>query len=306
MSMMQQEQSEFDLKVNEISAKSQSVTQYQEIANFEEVSKFCKETQEKLEWAVQQSKMYNAREGLTGTDETNYDNITTAVKEFEPYYSLWTTTELWRNSHHSWLHDDFEKLDSAFLENCVGDSEKAMNKVIRQLKDKEQPKIKVIAETVKEEVEAFKIYVPIAIALRTQGMKDRHWEQISAACGMEVKPYEGFTFQNIIDMGLLKFTEEICTIGERAGKEYTIECSMARMKNDWLSVFLSTKPYRNSGTATVLGFDDGINLLDEHLTLAQTLQFSPFKKPFEEEIEEWNANLLYVNNVIEEWIKCQK
>lgn len=52
------------------------------------------------------------------------------------------------------------------------------------MKDKEQPKIKRIAETVKEEVEAFKIYVPMAVALRTEGLKDRHWEQISTACGI--------------------------------------------------------------------------------------------------------------------------
>jgi hypothetical protein len=65
-------------------------------------------------------------------------------------------------------------------------------------------------------------------------------------------------------LNLYKFSDEIVEIGERAGKEYNIETSMARMKNDWLSVFLSTKPFRQSGTFTVLGFDDAINFLDEH------------------------------------------
>ena len=107
-------------------------------------------------------------------------------------------------------------------------------------------------------------------------------------------------------MNLYKFTDEICEIGERAGKEFNIETSMNRMKNDWLNVFLTTKPFRTSGTATVLGFDEAIGFLDEHQTLAQTLQFSPFKKPFEQDIEEWCGTLLYVSNVIEEWLKCQK
>lgn len=35
------------------------------------------------------------------------------------------------------------------------------------------------------------------------------------------------------------------------------------------------------------------------------MQFSPFKKPFEEEIEKWNADLLYVSECLEEWLKCQ-
>jgi hypothetical protein len=37
------------------------------------------------------------------------------------------------------------------------------------------PGIKKIAEIVKEEVEKFKIYVPMAVALRNEGLKERHW-----------------------------------------------------------------------------------------------------------------------------------
>ena len=45
-----------------------------------------------------------------------------------------------------------------------------------------------------------------------------------------------FTFQNILDMNLFKFTDEICEIGERAGKEYNIETSMAKMKGEWKNI----------------------------------------------------------------------
>jgi hypothetical protein len=75
--------------------------------------------------------MYNNREALTSGEETNYDNITTMVKEFEPLYNMWTTTDLWRKSHKSWLHDAFDQLDSGFMEECVENSEKTMNKVTR-------------------------------------------------------------------------------------------------------------------------------------------------------------------------------
>jgi dynein heavy chain len=61
------------------------------------------------------------------------------------------------------------------------------------LKDKDVPGIKKIAEVIKESVLDFKQYSPMAIALRTEGMKDRHWEQISAKVGFQVKPYPGFT-----------------------------------------------------------------------------------------------------------------
>ncbi len=35
------------------------------------------------------------------------------------------------------------------------------------------------------------------------------------------------------------------------------------------------------------------------------MQFSPFKKPFEEEIEVWSTKLMLVSDTLEEWVKCQ-
>lgn len=77
------------------------------------------------------------------------------------------------------------------------------------------------------------------------------------------------------------------------------------MKADWIEVTLGLKPFKETGTYTVIGFDDAMQMLEEHIVLTQAMQFSSFKKPFEEEIEEWNSKLLYVSDCIEEWIKCQ-
>lgn len=35
------------------------------------------------------------------------------------------------------------------------------------------------------------------------------------------------------------------------------------------------------------------------------MQFSPFKKPFEEEILEWNNTLKLMSDLLEEWCKYQ-
>jgi dynein heavy chain len=249
--------------------------------------------------------MFNNREALTGNEETSYDNITQMTKDYEPFYALWTTTDKWKVMHKSWLNDDFELLDAFEMEEIVDNADKTMNKCIRQLKDKEVPQIKKIAETVKEAVIDYKQYVNLGMALRTEGMKDRHWEAVSNKVGFEVKPYAGMNFQNLIDMGLNKWSEDIVEIGDRAGKEYNIETSLAKMKKDWEIIEFRLKPFKNSGTYTTLGFDEAQAILDEHMTLAQTMQFSPFKGPFLEEIEEWNKQLLYVSNVMEEWLKTQ-
>lgn len=67
-------------------------------------------------------------------------------KDFEPFFLLWSFTALWKTSLKSWKYDEFEKIDPAFLEETVDNCDKTMNKVIRQLKDKDVPGIKKIAE----------------------------------------------------------------------------------------------------------------------------------------------------------------
>lgn len=188
----------------------------------------------------------------------------------------------------------------------MGDAQRTINKNLKMFRNKNMAKIANVAEVIQEKISDFAPQVPMLCAMLTEGMKDRHWTAISEAAGVEVKPYEGFTLKSIQQMNLIKHTEAIETVGDRAGKEYNIEKSLEKMKLEWENVFLSLKPFKTSGTSTVLGFDDAGAILDEQIVLTQTMQFSSFKKPFEEELEEWNATLITVQDVIEEWLRCQR
>ena len=48
------------------------------------------------------------------------------IKEYNPYYNLWTTVDNWRKSHKSWLYDDFGELDAPKMEDTVDTSNKTM------------------------------------------------------------------------------------------------------------------------------------------------------------------------------------
>lgn len=155
-------------------------------------------------------------------------------KDFKSFYDLWTVVEEWKKSYNSWLYDPFDEIDAVRVEQLVEDSGKTMSSAIRYFRDKDElRKILKIAEDMRNNIEDFKPQVPILMALRTDGMKDRHWEMLSQKVGFEVKPYEGFTFQKCMDMKLLDHLEGVVDIGEKAGKEYTIETSLSKMKKDW-------------------------------------------------------------------------
>ena len=71
-------------------------------------------------------------------------------------------------------------------------------------------------------------------------------------------------------------------VGDRAGKEFQIEQALRKMKREWESVDLFVDGYRETGTFILKHVDDLQTLLDEHVTMSQAMQFSAFKKPFEE------------------------
>lgn len=51
------------------------------------------------------------------------------------------------------------------------------------------------------------------VALRKKGMKDRHWDEISAKAGREVRPKDDFTFTKLLDMGMMEHINMCVDVG---------------------------------------------------------------------------------------------
>ena len=47
-------------------------------------------------------------------------------------------------------------------------------------------------------------------------LKDRHWEEINKKTGINYTLHEGFTFQNILDKGIIKHLEICSEAGEKS------------------------------------------------------------------------------------------
>ena len=101
----------------------------------------------------------------------------------------------------------------------------------------------------------------------------------------------------------MEHVEFIVDIGDRAGKEYSIEVKLNEMLGRWEEICFKFKPYKN--TFIITGYDDITMVLDEDIVSTQAMLFSPFKKPFEERIIKWDASLKNISDIIEEWAKLQ-
>ena len=210
---MQGQQAEFKEELMKIEDVVGNLKNYTDINQYEDVAKKTLSLREKIREYKEKEKTFNHRESLLSKQPTDYGQLKQIEKDFIPYDNLWSTTDKWFKSKHSWHNDKWEKLDALAMEMIVNDSGRILSQTIRAFK--EMPAILKIAEQVKDEVEKFRKYVPLALALRTEGMKDRHWDEVSNVAGFDVRPKEGFTMTTVINMNLIDHLPDIEKVGEK-------------------------------------------------------------------------------------------
>lgn len=72
----------------------------------------------------------------------------------------------------------------------------------------------------------------------------------------------------------------------------------------WENIKFEFSEFKNN-LFIIRSFDDVIAVVDDHIATTQSMLFSPFKKPFEEDIINWFNTLKKISDLIEEWIKLQ-
>ncbi|XP_068442262.1 dynein axonemal heavy chain 1 [Clinocottus analis] len=247
---------------------------------------------------------YNIRERLLGLPVTNYDRLQKLVKEFQPFKDLWTTTSDWFHWHESWLHDPLSSIDPEKLESNVTNAYKIMHKCIKQFND--IPECQVVANVIHSKFEEFRPFIHLIQGLRNPGMKSRHWEILSERIQMKVRPTANLTLSQCLDLGLQKHVEDITHVADVAGKEYAIEQALEKMEQEWSAILFDVLPYKETGTYILKSMDEVLQLLDDHIVLTQSMSFSPFKKTFEDRINTWESKLRMTQDVLEEWLTCQR
>ncbi|NWT16478.1 DYH1 protein, partial [Vireo altiloquus] len=269
-----------------------------------ELADDARSVRKKLKELQEMAVLYNNRERLFGMKVTDYSGLARMLKEFQPYYDLWTTVSDWIKWNESWMNDSLLKIESEELERNVNDSVKTMQRCVKQFKD--SPDCQGVAMEFRDKMNDFKQYVPLIQGLRNPGMRDRHWEMLSNQIKADVELEPSMTFGRCLELNLQDHMETILKVAETASKEYAIESALNKIENEWKSVAFIVMLYKDTNTYILKSTDDISQLLDDHIVLVQSMSFSPFKKPFEERMNLWESKLRMTQDVLEEWLNCQR
>ena len=94
----------------------------------------------------------------------------------------------------------------------------------------------------KENIEEFQVVLPMIQELSKESIRTRHWEKVLTMLNrmdvlgesQDIEAWlETVTFQELLDMELHKFEEEIIEVTDMADKELRIENDKADIVNKW-------------------------------------------------------------------------
>ena len=303
---MLSEQAVFSKTMQDLDQQVHGLEALHDLNEVTAISARVKEVEVQLAAAQAQVKLFGSREALFEQDCTDYEELNRIQKNFEPYSNLWATAREWLEISDQWMTGRFVDLDAETVERLVEKFSLTINKAAKYFNKANLEHQSAIANKIKAQVQELSPEVPMIVTLRNPGMRDRHWEKIATQLKVDIMPIENFTTEQIIALNLKDSLELIQKIGESAAKEYQIEKALDKMEAEWEDMSLQLHPYRETGTAVLKGVDDINTILDEQITMTQTIMFSAFKGPFEERIEEWNRKLCCVSDVLEVWVSVQR
>ncbi|XP_022353638.1 dynein heavy chain 1, axonemal [Enhydra lutris kenyoni] len=298
------DQNNFQEKLEGLQLVVAGFSTHTEIARAHEIANEVRRVKKQLKDCQQLAMLYNNRERIFGLPVTNYDKLSRMVKEFQPYLDLWTTASDWLRWSESWMNDPLSAIDAEQLEKNVIESFKTMHKCVKQFKD--IPACQDVALDIRARIEEFKPYIPLIQGLRNPGMRNRHWEVLSNEININVRPKANLTFARCLEMNLQDHIESISKVAEVAGKEYAIEQALDKMEKEWSTILFNVLPYKETDTYILKSPDEASQLLDDHIVMTQSMSFSPYKKPFEQRINSWENKLKLTQEVLEEWLNCQR
>ncbi|XP_027740579.1 dynein heavy chain 12, axonemal isoform X2 [Empidonax traillii] len=272
--------------------------------------------------------LINNEEILLGWKPSDFPVLNNIKAEIEPYQKLFNLILKWQRTEKRWMDGTFLELNGESMEAELDEFYRELykaTKLFQQRKKmpqdrKKAPRPKEEVKTVKaikanttltmcssvlEQVKDFKENIPTVSVFCNPGMRDRHWERMSNIVGYDLTPDAGTTLRKILKQNLGPYLEEFTTISVGASKEFSLEKAMHTMMEVWDSISFSTNLYRETGIHILSSVDDIQALLDDQIMKTQTMRGSPFIKPFDKEIKEWESRLIQIQENIDDWLKVQ-
>ncbi|CAH0689857.1 unnamed protein product [Chilo suppressalis] len=258
---------------------------------------------EKLAGALEKIDQFNEEEASFGYELSQYPKRKAIFDKLVPYKKLFDAGFDFLGKYNIWMSSKVGSFDPEDIESDVGYFYKIVYKLEKQFQ--EVPDTHRLAVSVREKMDDFKTNLPIIQTLGNPGMKARHWEKVSEIVGFPIVVDDELSLEKVIDFNLVEYIEKFESISEAATKENNLEKALDKMMKEWADLRFDILSYKDTGTYILSSVDEIQLLLDDHIVKTQTMKNSPYIKPFEEIIYDWEGKLILLQDILDEWLKVQ-
>ena len=227
-------------------------------------------------------------------------------QNIEPYARLFGTVLKWQKAEKKWTDGSFLELNAAEIESDTvafaremenlqklfkskfkqqaldGDSKYAKMNLEDANPENLPPPLKICALT-SAHIKAFRTNIPIIKCLCNPGIRQRHWNQMSAVIGFDVTPNSGSSLRKVLKLNLGQYMERLAAISVSATREHALELMLKEMKEEWKRVDFETTTYRETNQKILTSLESIQSHMEDHLVKTQTMRGSPYFKAFESE-----------------------
>ncbi|KNC96829.1 uncharacterized protein SPPG_07663 [Spizellomyces punctatus DAOM BR117] len=290
-------------ELDECFEQVQKFQDYGIMSELPEYLKKIKALETKLHELDETIRRINVEEELLEWEKTPFGKLQQTLDLLNPYKQLWGTTSSFQTEYSKWMNGSFRELNAETVEENVQSMFRIMFKLTKTFS--ELPVPRKVAESVKNRLDRFKGHLPLITILRNPGLRDRHWEQMAEIVGQPIHPDESTSLTKILDLNLEQYLGQFESISDAASKEFSLQKTLSKMREEWEPLVFNCLEYKETGTRILSSLEEVQALLDDQIVKVQTMRGSPFVKPIEEEVKNWETTLITIQEIIDAWLKVQ-
>lgn len=270
----------------------------------------------------------NSEEKLFKFPETEFPKIIELKETIMPFHKLICTVHQWRRDNSVWQNGPFECLDASVIERKTINYFDEITEMSRTMKSRikmdatanksykftgiaddpdpmQQPAPLKLCWQALNNVNEFKVYVPLAVCMCNPALNARHWKEMSAICDFDLTPNAGTTLRKMIDMNLMDNIDKYQAISLGANKELRLQRELAEIIKEWEPISFEMSSDAESGMVSFKCADDIETLLSEHLVKIEEMRASHFVKPILSELIDFYAVLARIQETLDQWTRVQ-
>jgi dynein heavy chain len=292
--------------ISELEDLAKQVQELADVGDVDEMPFYVKKVQgiqKQLVAGLDTIATFNKEEELFELEITTYPRRKDILDALEPYQALYSCGTNFQKSYRKFMDGPLMELEAEAVEAEIEALRREAFRVGGLIASMPEPQ-KIVTH-IKEKIDEFQQFLPVIRILCNPGLRDRHWKEMSSIAGVHIKPDATTSLRKILKMNLDEFYPKFQEVSDCASKEFSLEKAIRKMVKEWEPLALNCIPYRETGTYILSSLDEIQQLLDDHIVKTQSMRSSPFIKPFETEIREWENKLItcQVLDSLSLWVK---